>query len=282
MHHSEQVHCGYLGITTRDIIAHLLDRYGKITPADIADNQKRFEDPIDNTQPIDVYFQRIDECIQYADDGHVAYTTEQTLQTAYHTVSTTGQYNDACKEWRKKPAIDKTWAQFKTFFTAEYHDQKEQSKVNNNQANFHGANAVTDISAALDNLAMAATNDRDIVQHLTSINNQLTATNKLLTEQLAASLQANQAAGRPNANRPNAPAPAPAPAPAQLGSDGRTSQARLAWEATLDPNGYCWSHGYKVKPNHNSCNCQRKLIGHKDEATRADPMGGCMRGKPRE
>ena len=25
-------------------------------------------------------------------------------------------------------------------------------------------------------------------------------------------------------------------------------------EATLDPNGYCWSHGYKVKPNHNSCN----------------------------
>jgi hypothetical protein len=68
---------------------------------------------------------------------------------------------DACKEWRKKTAADNTWATFKTFFAAEYHDMKEQQKVNESQNNFHGADAVTNISTALDNLAMAATTDCD-------------------------------------------------------------------------------------------------------------------------
>jgi hypothetical protein len=86
--------------------------------------------PIDSTQPINIFFQRIDDCVQYADDGQVAFTAKQILQMAYHAVSTSGYYNDACKEWRKKAAIDKTWITFKTFFAAEYHDLKEQNKVN--------------------------------------------------------------------------------------------------------------------------------------------------------
>ncbi len=85
--------------------------------------------PIDLTQPIDVFFQRIDDCVQYAADGRIAFTAEQILQTAYHAVSTSGFYNDACKEWRKKPLATETWAAFKTFFAAKYHDIKEQQKA---------------------------------------------------------------------------------------------------------------------------------------------------------
>ena len=47
---------GYLGITTRDLVDHLLDRYGKITPADIEACKRRMIEPIDSTQPIDVFF----------------------------------------------------------------------------------------------------------------------------------------------------------------------------------------------------------------------------------
>jgi uncharacterized protein (DUF433 family) len=108
---------GYLGVTTRDLLDHLLDRYGKITPADIEDCKRKMIEPIDSTQPIDI--QRIDECIQYAVDGQVAFTAEQILQTAYHAVSTSGYYNDACKDWRKKVAVNKTWANFKSFVAAE-------------------------------------------------------------------------------------------------------------------------------------------------------------------
>eukprot|EP00804_Cyclotella_cryptica_P003024 CCRYP_006030-RA/>CCRYP_006030-RA protein AED:0.48 eAED:0.47 QI:0/-1/0/1/-1/1/1/0/108 len=46
------------------------------------------------------------------------------------------------------------------------------------------------------------------------------------------------------------------------------------WEKKLDPNGYCWSHGYKVKIGHNSLTCNKRLDGHKDNATRANTMGG--------
>ena len=73
---------GYLGISTRDLIDHLLDRYGKITPADIAACKRRMNDPIDSTQPIDIYFRKIDDCVQYAADGQVAFTPDQILQTS--------------------------------------------------------------------------------------------------------------------------------------------------------------------------------------------------------
>jgi hypothetical protein len=118
---------GYLGVTARYVIDYLLDRYGKITPADIAACKQRINEPIDASQPIDVYFQKIDDCIQYADDGQVAFTTGQILQTTYHAISTSGFYNDACKEWRKKPPADKNWRNFKRFFAAEYRDLQESS-----------------------------------------------------------------------------------------------------------------------------------------------------------
>jgi hypothetical protein len=79
---------GYLGVTAQDLIDHLLDRYGKITPADIAACKQCINEPIDASQAIDVYFQTIDDCIQYADDGQVAFTTGQILQTTYHAIST--------------------------------------------------------------------------------------------------------------------------------------------------------------------------------------------------
>jgi hypothetical protein len=186
---------GYLGVTARDLIDHLLDRYGKITPADIVACKQRINEPIDASQPIDVYFQKIDDCIQYADDGQVAFTTAKIfqttyhaistsgfyndackewrkkpsgdknwrnfkrLQTTYHAISTSGYYNDACKEWRKKPSADKNWRNFKRFFAAEYRDLQEQQKVNILQKNFQGANFAIDLTPTLDHLALAATTD---------------------------------------------------------------------------------------------------------------------------
>jgi hypothetical protein len=141
---------GYLGVTAQDLTDHLLDQYGKITPADIAACKQKINEPIDVSQPIDVYFQKIDDCIQYVDDGQVAFTTGQILQTTYHAISTSGFYNDACKEWRKKPPGDKNWRNFKRFFAAEYRDLQEQQKVNVSQNNFQGANTAIDLTSALD------------------------------------------------------------------------------------------------------------------------------------
>ncbi len=93
---------GYLGVTTRDLLDHLLDRYGKITPVAIKDCKRRINEPIDSTQPINAFFQRVDECIQYAVDGRVAFLAEQILQTTYHAVSTSGYYTEASGNGARK------------------------------------------------------------------------------------------------------------------------------------------------------------------------------------
>ena len=48
----------------------------------------------------------------------------------------------------------------------------------------------------------------------------------------------------------------------------------------LDPDGYCWSHGYNVSRGHNGASCYNTMPGHQSAATRADPMGGSTNNKP--
>jgi hypothetical protein len=121
----------------------------------------------------------------------------------------------------------------------------------------------------LDNLALAATTDWDIVQQLTNINQQLTTTIKLLTEQLQKALATNTVlANKVTANPNNTKTPG-----------GHKPFNRAEWEAKLDPTGYCWLHGYWVLKGHNSETCKGKLGGHKDSATQADIQGGSIKGK---
>ena len=168
----------------------------------------------------------------------ITFTTAQILQTAYHAVSTTGYYNEACKEWRRKPDNNKTWVHFKHFFAAEYHDRKEQDKVNTAQNNFHSAYSAIDITQAMDNLAMAAILDRGIVAQLTKINQKLNTNSKILSEQLQTVLAKNAALvakinSAPTANTATGPATR-APSAATY---GRRPWDKVAWIASLNPNG---------------------------------------------
>lgn len=52
-------------------------------------------------------------------------------------------------------------------------------------------------------------------------------------------------------------------------------------QASLDPEGYCHTHGYRVTKKHTSATCFVKASGHKDAATRNNTMGGSIRGKPK-
>ena len=179
---------GYLGITARNLLYHLLVRYGKITPADAEECKKKMNEPINTTQRIDIYFKRIYDTVQYATGGNVAFTTKQILQTAYHAVSSTGYYNEACKDWRRKPEVNKTWVHLKQFFAAKYHNRKEQDKVNTAQNNFHSANSALNITQALENLALSEISDCDIVAQLTKIDQQLNHTNITWTKIIVYSL----------------------------------------------------------------------------------------------
>eukprot|EP00957_Ditylum_brightwellii_P119905 9150218-Ditylum_brightwellii.AAC.1 len=80
----------YLGVTSRDVLDHLMDRYGQIKPVDLVENGMNYNKPMGTSQPIDAYFARIDYCIQYASDGKTLHTTKQIITTVLHAVQKTG------------------------------------------------------------------------------------------------------------------------------------------------------------------------------------------------
>ena len=264
---SEKCHrfTGYLGVTTRDLLDHLLERYGNITAADLQVNKDSMDEPIDVTIPIDAYFKRIEDCMQLAGDADTPFSSEQVLQTAYYAVQATGLYKDGLKEWRLKPASEKTWPNFKTLFAAEYHQLKEEQRMTTGAAGYSSMNNVQgftdDLSSAIDNLAMATVADKNTINDLVAANKTLTEANAELVAQLAAALGGKCVE-----------------VPKQV--KGKSLHEKwLAYEAKMDPTGYCWTHGYRVVKGHNSKTCQSKASGHKDEATRADTMGGSQRNK---
>ena len=144
------------------------------------------------------------------------------------------------------------------------------------------ANAVTTVDDAtitpdtfarldgyLDNLASAATTERTTLTQLVENNATLTASVAALT----ASVTALTSAYTLLANaRGMTPATLPLPTQ-QLGPKTKGPN--------LDPNGYCWTHGYRVKVGHNSTTCSNKAEGHQNVATRANTMGGSTNNKPK-
>ena len=92
-----------------------------------------------------VYFQRVEDAIQFEQDGKTPFTPAQIVQTAYHAVNKIGLYYLALKEWRKKAMAENTWAGFKIIFAEEYHDLVEETKVTKGDAGFNSANEIQEI-----------------------------------------------------------------------------------------------------------------------------------------
>ena len=246
-----------------------MDRYGNITSNDLKANEARINEALDNSIPIDVFFQRIDDYVQYADDGKNPFTANQILQTVFHSINATGLYRETYKEWRQKSDQDKTWTNFKHHFPAEYHDIREQQRISGD-TRFNSANHAhekTDMTTALDNLALAATADQNIVTDLIATNRRLFEANTTLATQVKslvatnALLAATQCAAA--TNKPH---------------NATTKHKKIP----LNPSRYCWSHGYKVRQGHTSKTCGEKLQGNKEEATHTNTMGRKMWNKPND
>ena len=260
---------GYLTVTTQDLITHLLRRYGKITPGDLNRNNQRMAEPMDPSVPIDLFFKRIDECIELAADAENPYSEKQVLQSAFFAISASGLYTEACRKWKRRPENTKSWNAFKVYFAAEYHELKEQNELSAAHSGFHSANAImtqeppqATITDALDHLALATSNDRNIIDKLTQTNAELVSTNAKLTADLAQALALLQRL---------------------VNNDEKREQIRCQkvneYNKKFDPKGYCWSHGFKVTPNHTSKTCTDRKPGHKEAATRENTMGGSQLNK---
>ena len=133
---------GFHGVSSKNLVDHLMERYDKISVSDLEACRQALEEPTEVDRPTDVYFQQVEDAIQFAQDGETPFTSAQIMQAAYHAINKTGLYSLKLKEWIKKATAEKTWDIFKQVFVEEYHDMVEETKVTNGDSGFHSANAM--------------------------------------------------------------------------------------------------------------------------------------------
>jgi hypothetical protein len=124
------------------------------------------------------------------------------------------------------------------------------------------AATIDQLGAALNNLALAAANNTTVLQQLTASNLalsslviMLTAANKKLAEVLAKAKLTSPLAATPETPRPV-----------------RSTNAPF-------PGNYCWTHGHQCSQHHTIVTCGNKAVGHKDDATASNTMGGSKANK---
>ena len=205
--------------------------------------------------PFENLIDQIENCCDIAEAGGQPFTAQQLVNTAYTLVFNTGLYFDDCKTWVHHPIAEKTWDNFKSHFLEAQQNLQMQQHMTQ-QASFHGANTMMNqenhhqMAEALANLVTATALDWQAFQTLVETNQNLATQLKTAQDEVMA--LKNVLKGRKPPGR--------------------------EW-LKPDPNGYCWMHGYHVSIGHSSKTCKTKVVGHQDDATRANNMGGTQYGR---
>ena len=264
---------GLNGVPIVDILEHCFDRRGKINDTLIDDNNNKADEPFTQNEGMTNYIRRIEQCQQLAHDAGIAWTDAQLVQRAQTAMGKCGLFRDEYKEWVRLPRAEKTWVDFKRFWQQRYAEYEHLTKLTAAEGGFE-ANLVTGdeqqrrgrtdnkIDDAIENLAAIMSSDKGQVETLTATNATLVAHNQELTTtnaQLAKEISTLTRIITTMAMKSG-------------GMDSGTAAKNS--DAPYDPNGYCWPHGYRVHYNHTSATCRNKKTGHKDDATRKNPMGG--------
>lgn len=260
---------GYAQVTCRQMITHLLDQYGRITPDALIENEEHMCTEWDAATPIERLFTQIDDGQAFAGHGpgNSAYTDSQLVRMGYKLIAKNAIMATACDDWRERPIATQTWPLFKAFFKSKHRDLKNRPTAAS--AGFQ-ANFAEDVTTAMASL-QANTDSTNVHMANMAEANLLTAqqVSTFMTSLTAMQAQLKALTDKANSNHNNNNSGRP-PRSTTRPPDGGGA-------ARTNPDGtkcYCWSHGGRVSVDHNSMTCQNKKPGHKDEATFDNRMGG--------
>jgi hypothetical protein len=233
---------GFGRVTTLTILTHLRTTYGEITAEDLEANQLRMATDWNPPTPIEDLFEQLRSGEAFAVDGGDPPSEPRLVRLGYSIIQKTGLFEVACREWRYKPQVDKTFANLQLHFKKG--DRDRQLTITSGTAGYHGAHNV----AAQPTVPVPPVNEM--------------AAMRLQIETLTAAMAAASYAF-PNAI-PRTVYTAP------------TMAATIATAATGTPT-YCWTHGTSTNSRHTSATCMNPAEGHQTTATMENPMGGSTR-----
>jgi hypothetical protein len=145
---------GFLNQTPRQMLNHLLARGGALDFADTKELLAERDGDWNVSENPQLYFNRVEKAMKGLLRNGIASDTNERRDIALFYLKATGEFDAAVREWEAKPAVDKTWANIKTFISTEYAKENKQNKLTAKQFK---VNAIDEQAEATEELIAALT-----------------------------------------------------------------------------------------------------------------------------
>ena len=121
---------GKLNGTIAEIIKHLFDVYGRVTPQMLFEQEQKVHQMVyDPQHPIDGVFTAVDELANYAEAASTPYSQPQCINLAYRILNRSGVFQRWIIEWNQLPQVQKNWRNFKNHFRKAHRELKETTNL---------------------------------------------------------------------------------------------------------------------------------------------------------
>ena len=187
-----------------DLLKHVDEKYAKLDEHVLQEIMARFDESPDLSLPIDVYYEKQEECQRQAKDTeHPIQEKTMVLKLQEH-MGESGTLTKKKIKFRKKNKVDQTWTNGKDYYRDAIEDLKEAAKCAGTDGKFLANSApreaaedkvrqemVERMGESFNTLAMAAEvskttyeDQAKIIAALTKTNTELSATNNKLTDKI--------------------------------------------------------------------------------------------------
>ena len=136
------------------MIEHLLTQGGALDFADTKDLLADQDSDWNVTENPQIYFNRVEKAMKGLLRNGITSDLNERRDIALFQFKATGEFDPAVREWEAKPAAQKTWANIKTFISAEYAKENKQNKLS---AKHFKANTVQEQAEATEELIATLT-----------------------------------------------------------------------------------------------------------------------------
>ena len=282
--------------TVHEILEHLQEVYGRVSPQMLEDRDNELRGMVYNTQlPIDVVFNAVEDYVDFADLANQPLTTSQTIAKAYVILNKTRRFKNDITAWNRRSEDEKTWEGFKTHFRRAHQDFRETTDVTleDSELQRSNANLVQQVVNGMQQ-AMAAETETDanaarLLQEANQLLNskiqEMQQSMNLLQTQVANQGSGGNQQGFQGQNQQYGNSQQGRGYQGRgyqgRGYQGRNYQGRghdggSSTGVTRQRNTsiYCWTHG---GCGHTSATCLSKQNGHQNNATFTDKKGGSTR-----
>jgi hypothetical protein len=120
---------GFLNQTPRQMIDHLKVRGGALDFADMKTLLAERDMEWDISKNPQIYFNQVEKAVKTLTRANITSDMNQLQDMALYHFKASGEFDAAVGEWENKSAADKTWANIKTFISAEYAHKNKQNKL---------------------------------------------------------------------------------------------------------------------------------------------------------